>query len=113
MARNPEKEKKEKEIFDSLIAVINSNLADRFKYAKSIDFQEEKLEDIICVIQKHFRDLLLSKTVAGRANKLPVSEKYSVSKIIDIINLSEDISNKLIFTNINPKLALETLLIEI
>jgi hypothetical protein len=55
--------------------------------------------EILEVIQKYYRDVLLTD--------------YSQKKIVKILNLIEDINNKLIFTNANPKLALEVLLMEI
>ena len=41
------------------------------------------------------------------------SPQNGEKEIKDILNLTEDISNKLFFTNINPKLALEILLMEV
>ena len=96
---SPEKLKKEQEIWEGLEPVINSNLADKFKYVKSIDFDKQKLADILEVMQKHFRKQLL--------------DNFSDKKAKKFLELAEDINNKLLFTNINPKLALEILLMEL
>ena len=83
--------------------VINADFADKFKYVKSIDFPAqggpasggEKLsaQEIIYVLQKHLRqDLLKNKK---------------------ILELTEEINSKLMFTNANQKLALEILLMEL
>jgi len=98
-AQNPERLKKEQEILKELIPVINSNLADKFKYAKSIDFEKQDPLEIIEVMQKYFRKKLLDDTSDQEAKKF--------------LELSEEINNKLFFTNANPKLALEILLMEI
>jgi len=109
LPENKEKVKKEKEILESLLPVMNSGFAEKFKYVKSIDFEEQDFSEILQVMQKYFRGLLLAQAgVAGTPNK-----KYSILKIKSIINLIEDINNKITFTNASPKLAMEILLMEI
>ena len=102
LPENKEKIAKEKEILDGLLPVINSSLAEKFKYVKSIDWETQDLREILEVTQKHFRKLLLSEVEAGK----------SVEKIKKTLNLIEDLNNKFLFTNANPKLALEILLME-
>jgi DNA polymerase-3 subunit delta' len=96
---NSERQKREQEILKELIPVINSDLSDRFKYAKSLDFEKQDAGEILEAIQKYFRNLLLTD--------------YGNKKAIKILNLTDEISNKLLFTNANPKLALEILLLEL
>jgi len=95
---NKEKKEKEDEILKNLLPVIESNLADKFKYVKSIDFDNQDLGQILEVLQKYYREKLLAD--------------FSQKKVINILNLIEGISKKLLFTNINPKLALEVILME-
>ena len=99
LPKNSEKANREQEILKYLLPVMNSNLADKFKYAKSIDFDKQDLGEILEVMQKHYRDILLAD--------------YSQKKAIKVLNLIEDINNKMLFTNASPKLALEILLMEI
>ena len=94
---NSEKIKKEQEIIDQLLPVMNLTLADKFKYVKSIDFEKQDAREILEVIQKHFRKKLL--------------EDILDKKVKRVLELSEEISQKLLFTNANPKLALEILLL--
>lgn len=115
---NSERIEKEREILKEIMPIINSNLADKFKYAKSIDFEEQNLGEILEVMQKHFRNLLLLE--AGLPSQagiewagFPAVKKYSIKKIKNILYLIEDINNKILFTNANPKLALEILLMEV
>ena len=82
-----------------LLPVIDSNLADKFKYAKEIDFEKQDAREIIEVLQKHFRKQLLSN--------------FSDKKAKKALELAEEINQKLLFTNANPKLALEILLMEL
>jgi len=98
LPKNVEKIEKEEEILKGLLPVINSSLVNKFKYAKSVDFEKQNFGEILEVLQKYFRNILLSD--------------YGNKKVINIINLIEDLNNKFIFTNINPKLALEILLME-
>jgi len=108
---NTEITKREQDILNDLMPVIGSNLADKFNYAKSIDFEKQNLGEILEVIQKYFRNLLLAE--AGVVKFSPSIKKYPIDKIKKIINLIEEINSKLLFTNANPKLALEILLMEL
>ena len=103
LPQNPERLKREQEILNGLLPVINSSLADKFKYAKSVDFENgpegTSFGEILEVLQKHYRGILL--------------KDYKQEKVIKILNLIEDINSKMLFTNVNQKLALEILLMEI
>lgn len=116
---NNEKAEKEEKILKHLIGVINSDFSEKFKYVKALNFEEQSPLEILTVMQKYLRHLLLAKAGIAQAGtienfeKLPLSQNYSISKIKKAINLTEDISNKLVFTNANPKLALEILLLEL
>jgi len=111
--KNPERLEKEREILNDLLPVIGSDFAQKFKYVKSIDFEKQNASDILEVMQKYLRHLLLVKIgIEKPKNKDTDFEKYSVNDLKKILNLVEDISKKLIFTNASPKLALEILLME-
>jgi len=107
LPENEEKSGKEKEILKDLIPVLDSDFAEKFKYAKSIDFEQQKLGDILGVLQKYLRNILLQKITSEKT-----SGKYSISDLKRILNLIEDLNKKLLFTNANQKLALEILLME-
>ncbi len=96
---NKEKTEKEKKILNEVAPVINSTLAEKFKYVKSLDFKKQDPIEIITALQKHFRKQLLNN--------------FSDKKAKKALEISEEISQKLLFTNANPKLALEVLLMEI
>ena len=96
---SPERLKKEQEILKDLLPVINSSFAEKFKYVKSLDFEKQSADDILEAMQKHFRKQLLDDVSNKKAKKF--------------LELSEEISKNLLFTNANPKLALEILLMEI
>ena len=96
---NPKKIKKEQEISEDLLPIINSNLADKFKYVKDVDFEKQDAGEILEVMQKYFRNRLLEDVADNKAKKF--------------LELSEEINRNLLFTNANPKLALEILLMEL
>jgi len=108
LPKNLEKIEREQEILAELLPVMNSTLADKFKYTKSLDFSAQggpasggekySVQDILEVLQKHFRKQLL--------------DDFSDKKAQKILELSDEINQKLLFTNANPKLALEILLME-
>lgn len=106
---DPEKLAKEKIILSEALKVINADFSDKFKYVKSIDFEKQKIGDILEALQKYFRQLLLAKTGVSKTKE---ADDYPVSKIKKVINLIEDINYKTLFTNASPKLALEILLME-
>ena len=103
LPQNFEKAEKEQKILKELLSIIGSDFSEKFKYAKSIDFEKQNAGEIIYVLQKHLRRQLLEAVSLG----LPVL------KIKQAINLAEEINNKLMFTNVNPNLALEILLMEL
>lgn len=119
LAENTDKTEKEKNVLKEVLNVMNLDFADKFKYVKALDFEKQKLSDILEGVQRYFRYLLFIETGVGKLkgqesffDEMPVLKKYSVGQIKNIINLTEDISSKMLFTNANPKLALEILLME-
>lgn len=104
LPQNAEREKREQKILKNLVPVIGLGIAEKFKYVKDYfgkegEYSNDDILEVIEVLQKYYRNKLL--------------EDYSQKKVIKILNLIDNISNKLIFTNANPKLALEILLMEI
>ena len=107
---NYEKSEKEEALLKNLLSVMGSNFADKFKYVKSFDFEKQDAGEIVQVLQKYLRQQLLSKIVPQGGIPLRGSE---VGELKRKLELTEEINNKLLFTNANPKLALEILLINI
>lgn len=111
--------KREKEELAQLVKILNSDLASKFQYVKQANVDGQSLPKILENLQKFFRNLLLQK--AGIIKDLgdffpepgPSLNLYPVFKIKNIIKLIEEINLKASLTNINPKLALEVLLMEI
>lgn len=118
--QNRQKINEENKIMYDVLRVVGSELSEKFKYAKSIDFDQQELSGILEAMQKYFRYLMIEKTGASqedeksRFSKMPsVLRNYPVSKLKEIIKLTEDINLKITTTNASPKLALEVLLTQI
>ena len=113
-SQNQEKIDEENKILQDVLKIAGSELSEKFKYAKLIDFEKQNTSEIVEVLQKYLRHLLMVKMGIEKSNPKDADFlKYSVFEIKKIINLTEEILNKLLFTNANPKLALEILLMDI
>lgn len=120
LPESKEKIERDQKIFNNLSKVLGTSLAEKFKYIKSIDFTKQNPLEILDIILRHLRYTMILKTgnkasledekLFGNSN---VFKDYSITKIKKNIKLLEDINNKLISTNVNPKLALEILLMEV
>ncbi|MEK7562333.1 MAG: AAA family ATPase [Patescibacteria group bacterium] len=112
--QDPKKIDEENKILQDALKVVRCELSEKFKYAKSIDFEKQNAAEIVEVLQKYLRHLLMVKIGINKPDQADENFlKYSAFEIKKIINLTEEILNKLLFTNANPKLALEILLMDI
>jgi len=113
---NQEKLEEESEKIGDLIAVKNFSLAGRFEYAKELVEGESVLETLQTWL-KFLRSVLLFKLGVKDGqlykNFYKDTEDISVEKVKKILNTCEEIHFLLKSTNVNPKLALETLMIEL
>jgi len=93
LPENKGKSDREQVILNDLLPMFGASFANKFKYVKSIDFEKQDAGEIVKVLQNYLRQDLLKNR--------------------KILELTEEINSKLLFTNANPKLALEILLMEI
>jgi len=104
----PQKLKEREVLLNEIVKLTKSDLAFRFQYAKKIS-QAGSLKEILNVWAFRFREILLS-----RLNKAEKEEDKLI--IIKLKNILEQIQNTdflLSTTNLNPKLALEILMLEL
>jgi len=99
---NPEKLKERKEKIKELMKVLNSSLPFRFQYAGELASQNN-LDEILTIWLDYFRNILISK----------IKEKSSVSKLKNILWQIQRINFLISTTNINQRLALEILMLEL
>ena len=96
------------ELSPELLNIINSDLAEKFQYTKGVNLEGNNFNAILTQLQQHFRNLLLAKIGVGGE----VVTKYSIEKLKKIIRLIETIYYQSQVNNINNKLALEIVLLE-
>ncbi len=120
--KNPEKLEVWWQMFEDVQKLVDSNISSRFKYLNDF-FQENNSKEFLNIFLRYFRLALLSKCSAlpkifsQNASKLKISrdfnKSYSLERIKDIIKIGEKIRFLVSNTNINRKLALETLFLNI
>ncbi len=115
---NKEMLKEEGEILKEILKICNNNLALRFKYIK--DLPDEKINIFLSVFRRYLRDLLFLKLgidnqrfKKNNREVVDIFKKMPILKLKKIIKLLEEISFYISATNINPKLALEILLLDL
>ena len=107
---DPEKIKEEKDRIKEIELLIDSDLISRFQYAKE---KARKLEDLNKIFNswlKYFRGILISTVNSSSDLKF---KKYSVAKLKNILKLIQKTNLLISTTNVNPRLALEILMLEL
>lgn len=103
-------EEYEQKITD-LIKILNSDLSFRFQYIKTLS-KNQNLKEVLSLWLFYFRDILLSKINSD--SNLPQSvRQYSFLKLRNILQLIQNTNFLISTTNLNPRLALEILMLEL
>jgi len=92
-----------------LESVIHADLAEKFKYAKGVNLEGDYFNQILDGLQQYFRNMLLGKIGVTKV----AENNYSIEKLQKIITLLQTLSYQAKIYNINKKLALELLLLEL
>lgn len=103
---NPEKIRDQKRRIKEIETLSNSDLSFRFQYAKEISQDPQVLKETLDIWLEYFREILL-KTVKEQI------KYYSLAKLRKILKLLQTTKLLISTTNINPRLALEILLLEL
>jgi len=103
-----------------------SSLSSRFQYVKDLAENPENVQNTFEIWLNYFRNVLLSRFASNEKFKNQASErsegkkenetlfaKYSIPKLKKIINLIQTTNTVISSTNVNSRLALETLMLEI
>jgi DNA polymerase III delta' subunit len=102
----------EQNTLQQLLGVMQGDLAAKFQYAKQVNLEGGNFPNILTVLERYFRQVLLATLGVVKNDTLPV-KKYSVEKLQYIISLIAELHQQTLTTNTNAKLALEILLIEV
>lgn len=103
----------QKEKIKEIVKISNSPLAMRFQYVKNLTQKPQNLRENLDIWLSYFRNLLLSHVNQIKINNQLNSGQYSLLKLKNILKLIQKINFLISTTNINPRLALETLMLEI
>jgi len=110
-ATMPPELENQKKVIEDVIKISNSDLAFRFQYVKKISgpaADTSNLREILNIWLSYFRDILTSKV--KNPNLYP---NYTLSKLKNILKLIQNTNFLISTTNVNPRLALEILMLEI
>lgn len=105
------KEKEEKIVELLKLANPNSSLASRFNYAKKSLLETQNLKETLEIWLRYFRNSLISRIKGER--KMEKLDHYSIPQLESILKNIQRTISLISTTNINPKLALEILLMEL
>lgn len=97
----------EQGILQNLLQVKDADLAVKFNYAKQAGVDSEQVSNILVILQKHFRQVFFSNIISGQGST------QDILKLKKNIELLEHIHYQVSATNVNPKLALEIVLLEL
>lgn len=100
--------KDEEMMLQDVKKILGANLAEKFNYVKHTNLESGRYAKLLTVLQKYFRQLLLAKIGIGK-----LQEDYPIEKLKNILTLLEKLSYQADTANVNQKLALEVLLLEL
>lgn len=94
-----------------LARILNSSLASRFQYAKKLADEPQNLKEILDVWLSYFRDSLISR-VNDQRSRTSLTDDCSPKKLKKILRQIQRTNFLISTTNVNPRLALEVLMLE-
>jgi len=103
---NPQSLENQKKKIKELIKILNSDLAFRFQYARDLTKEPQKLKEILDIWLSYFRDNLLT-------NLNSQQRLSTLKKLKNILRLIQNTNFLISTTNVNPRLALEILMLEL
>ncbi len=112
LSAHPELLVRQKQKMKELERLISGNIAFRFQYAKTMAQAPQELPEILDIWNRCFRNALLAKLEVKGFSSTNF-KNYSVIRLKNILKTLQSIKNLLANTNVNPRLALEMLMIEL
>lgn len=97
---------RQKKIIADILTLGKKDLISRFQYAKELAEEPQDLKEILDVWLSYFRETLLAAI-----NNKP--KDYSIAKLSNILRTIQTTNFLISTTNVNPRLALEILMLEL
>ena len=104
---HPQKVEERRQKIEELNQILSSDISLRFQRAKSLS-QEPDLRKILNIWLSYFRDVLIGRGLASN-----MKNSYSLPKLKNIIRQIQNVNFLISTTNVNPRLALEILMLEL
>jgi len=109
--KNPDILLKQRKQAQELAKILKSDLAYRFQYAKSLS--EKPLKQVFGTWLKYLRQSLIEKINSSTPSRICFFQNFSLQEIKNTINEIEKINFLISTKNINKKLALEILMLNL
>jgi len=110
---DPQKLENQRRAVKDLIKFSNSELSTRFQYVKDLSQAPQNLREILDIWLGYFRNVLLARITDKKLSNGLQFNNYSSARLRKILKLIQRINFLIAKTNINPRLALEILAIEL
>lgn len=116
--KNPQAIHTQDQKIKDIIRLSKSGLSSRFQYAKNLVSQKDNPKDVLDIWVRYFRGVLLEKAqnpsgVPPAARLAKGGSSYSLTKLRKIIEIIERVNFLIERTNINQRLALEQIMLEL
>lgn len=108
---DPQKIEIQNQRIKEISKLISSDFSFRFQYAKDLSDNPEKIKDVLEIWLRYFRNVLIAKVKKLKTQNQ--FDNYSVSKLKNIIKIIQEIDYLISTTNVNQRLALEILMLEL
>lgn len=109
---NSVKRNRQEEALKEISKLANSDFGFRFRYAKDLSQDINNMNETLDIWLRYFREILFAKIRKSEDNNSPFVQ-YSFPKLQKIIKLIQNTISLVSTTNVNSRLALEILLLEL
>jgi len=109
---DPQKLENQDQRIKELTQIIQSDLNYRFQYIKDLVSQKQNLKEVLDIWLRYFRNILLTK-INNREPLINIQKNYPLVELKKIINTITNIDYLLSSTNVNSRLALEQIILEL
>ena len=106
LLKSPNRLKDQKALTSDFVKAANSDLASRFQYAENLAKEPSYLKETLDVLLRYFRQMLISDVTKVS------QQKYPLEKLKNIVRIIQETNFLISSTNVNPRLALEILMME-
>jgi len=108
----PQKLKEREALINEIVKLTKSDLNSRFQYAQKLS-KIADFKKILDVWLFHFREILLSRLNKNNLDKIDIDGDSKIFKIKSILEKIQSTNFLISTTNVNPRLALEILMLEL